>query len=83
MLMLNRSPLNREYILINVLKALASIISMYNIHVTFLSNINVNGPSSVTSALNLLVLIYLLHVSAHRPSSERCISFSMKRTALQ
>jgi hypothetical protein len=26
-------------------------------------SINVKGPSSVTSALNLLVLIYLLHVS--------------------
>jgi hypothetical protein len=43
-------------------------------------SINVNEPSNVTSALNLLVLIYLLHVSAHRPSSERYISFSMKRT---
>jgi hypothetical protein len=31
--------LNREYILINVLKALASIISMCNLHVTFLSKI--------------------------------------------
>jgi hypothetical protein len=34
MLVLNRSLLNREYILINVLKALASIISMCNLHVT-------------------------------------------------
>jgi hypothetical protein len=39
MLVLNRSLLNREYILINVLKALASIISMCNLHVTFLSKI--------------------------------------------
>jgi hypothetical protein len=37
MLVLNRSLSNREYILINVLKALASIISMCNLHVTFLS----------------------------------------------
>jgi hypothetical protein len=39
MLVLNRSLLNKEYILINVLKALASIISMCNLHVTFLSEI--------------------------------------------
>jgi hypothetical protein len=39
MLVLNRSLLNREYILINVLKALASIICMCNLHVTFLSKI--------------------------------------------
>jgi hypothetical protein len=39
MLVLNLSLLNREYILINVLKALASIISMCNLHVTFLSKI--------------------------------------------
>jgi hypothetical protein len=39
MLVLNRSLLNREYILINVLKALASIISICNLHLTFLSNI--------------------------------------------
>jgi hypothetical protein len=39
MLELNRSLLNRKYILINVLKALASIIYMCNLHVTFLSKI--------------------------------------------
>jgi hypothetical protein len=39
MLVLNRSLLNKEYILINVLKALASIISICNLHVTFLSRI--------------------------------------------
>jgi hypothetical protein len=39
MLALNRSLLNREYILMNVLKALASIISMCNLHVILLSNI--------------------------------------------
>jgi hypothetical protein len=39
MLALNRSLLNREYTLINVLKALASIISMCNLNVTFLSKI--------------------------------------------
>jgi hypothetical protein len=39
MLVLNRSLLNREYILVNVLKALASIISTCNLHVTFLSKI--------------------------------------------
>jgi hypothetical protein len=36
MLALNRSVLNREYILMNVLKALASIISMCNLHVILL-----------------------------------------------
>jgi D-alanyl-lipoteichoic acid acyltransferase DltB (MBOAT superfamily) len=39
MLALNRSLLNREYTLIHVLKALASIISMCNLHVIFLSKI--------------------------------------------
>jgi hypothetical protein len=33
MLVLNRSLLNREYTLINVLKVLASIISICNLHV--------------------------------------------------
>jgi hypothetical protein len=36
MLALNRSLLNREYILINDVKASAYIISMSNLHVTFL-----------------------------------------------
>jgi hypothetical protein len=36
---INRSLSNREYILMNVLKALASIISMCNLHVILLSKI--------------------------------------------
>jgi hypothetical protein len=39
MLESNRSLLNRVYILMNVLKALASIISMYSLHVIFLLKI--------------------------------------------
>jgi hypothetical protein len=39
MLARNRSLLNRECTLINVLKAFASIISMYSLHVIFLSKI--------------------------------------------
>jgi hypothetical protein len=39
MLVLNRSLLNKKYIRINVLKALASIISMCNLHVNFLLKI--------------------------------------------
>jgi hypothetical protein len=39
MLVLNRSLLNMEYILINVLNALDSIFSMYNLHVTFFTKI--------------------------------------------
>jgi hypothetical protein len=39
MLAFNRSLLNREYILMNVLKASASIISICNIHVILLSKI--------------------------------------------
>jgi hypothetical protein len=39
MLVLNRSLLNREYTLINLLKVLASIISTCNSSVTFLSKI--------------------------------------------
>jgi hypothetical protein len=38
-LALSRSLLNKEYILMNVLKALASIISMCGLHVIFLSKI--------------------------------------------
>jgi hypothetical protein len=37
MLALNRSLFNREYILMNVLKALASVVSMCNLNVIFLS----------------------------------------------
>jgi hypothetical protein len=36
---LNRSLLNREYTLINILKALVSSISTCNLHATFLSKI--------------------------------------------
>jgi hypothetical protein len=39
MLALNCSLLNREHILINVLKAFASIVPMRILHVIFLSNI--------------------------------------------
>jgi hypothetical protein len=39
MLALNRSLLNREYVLINALKPLASIVLMCDLHVIFLSNI--------------------------------------------
>jgi hypothetical protein len=39
MLVLNRSIFHMKYILINVLKTLASIISMRNLHVTFISKI--------------------------------------------
>jgi hypothetical protein len=39
MLALNRSLLNREYIVMKVLKTLASIICMCNHHVIFLSKI--------------------------------------------
>jgi hypothetical protein len=39
MFVVNHSLLNKEYIQINILKALASIISICNLHVTFLSNI--------------------------------------------
>jgi hypothetical protein len=39
MLVLNRLLLNREYVVINALKALASIVSMCDLHVIFLSNI--------------------------------------------
>jgi hypothetical protein len=39
MLTLNHSLLNREYNLMNVLKALASIVSICNLHVFLLSKI--------------------------------------------
>jgi hypothetical protein len=39
MLVLNRSLLNREYVLINALKTLVSTVFMCNLHVIFLTNI--------------------------------------------
>jgi hypothetical protein len=39
LVVLNRSLLNRGYILMNVLKALASIVCMCSFHVNFLSRI--------------------------------------------
>jgi hypothetical protein len=49
MLALNRSLLNREHILMNVLKALASNICMCNLHVILLSN---NTPRYLTLFAN-------------------------------
>jgi hypothetical protein len=49
MLAFKRSLLNREYNLMNVLKALASIISMCNLHVILLSN---NTPRYFTLFTN-------------------------------
>jgi hypothetical protein len=39
MLALNRPLLNRTYTIINILKDLVSIISLFNLHVIFLSKI--------------------------------------------
>jgi hypothetical protein len=55
MLALNHSLLNREYALINVLMALASIISICNLHVTFLSKIT-------RDILCCLQMEYLVHL---------------------
>jgi hypothetical protein len=52
MLTLNRSLLNREYNLMNVPKALASIVSMCNIHVILLSKIT---PRYFTLFTNFLL----------------------------
>jgi hypothetical protein len=46
MLALNRSLLNREYALIHVLKALALIISVCNLHVIFFSK-NVESSDKI------------------------------------
>jgi hypothetical protein len=46
LLVLSRSLLNREFILIYVLKALASIISLCNLHVTLLSKITPSESES-------------------------------------
>jgi hypothetical protein len=51
MLVINRSLLNRKYILINVLKALASIISMCNLHLTFLSKITLRYFTLFTNGM--------------------------------
>jgi hypothetical protein len=51
MLVLNHSLLHREYILINVLKALASIISMCNLHVTLMSKITLRYFTLFTNGI--------------------------------
>jgi hypothetical protein len=51
MLALNRSLLNREYILMIVLKALVLIIHMCNLHVILLSN---NKPGYFTLFTNMI-----------------------------
>jgi uncharacterized membrane protein (DUF2068 family) len=53
MLAFNVSLMNKEYNLINVLKALASIISMFNLDVTFLSKIT---PRYFTLFSNVIYL---------------------------
>jgi hypothetical protein len=52
MLALNRSLLSREYILMNVLKALDLIICMCNLHVILLSN---NTPRYFTLFTNGII----------------------------
>jgi hypothetical protein len=52
MLVLNRSLLNREYILIDVPKVLVSIISMCNLHVTFLSKITPRYSTLFTNGIS-------------------------------
>jgi hypothetical protein len=51
MLVLNRSLMNREYILINILKALASINSIRNLHETFLSKITLRYFTLFTNGI--------------------------------
>jgi hypothetical protein len=49
MLALNHSLLNREYVVINVMKALASFISMCNLQLTFLSKITLKYFTQFTN----------------------------------
>jgi hypothetical protein len=60
MLPLNRSRLNRECTLIHILKALTLIISMCNLHVTFLSEITpkVRVRVRVRVRVTLLLTVY-------------------------
>jgi hypothetical protein len=53
MLALNSSLLNREYILMNVLKTLASIIYMCNLHVILLSQITLRYFTLFTNGIFL------------------------------
>jgi hypothetical protein len=52
MLVLDRSLLNRGYILINVLKALASIVSMCSLHTIFLSKITQRYFTQFTNGIS-------------------------------
>jgi hypothetical protein len=68
MLVLNHSFLNREYILINVLKALASIISMCSLDVTFLWKITwryftlfTNGGTELNYAESCILSARTMH----------------------
>jgi hypothetical protein len=51
MLVLNRLLLNREYVVINALEALDSIISLCDLHVIFLSNITQRYFTLFTNAI--------------------------------
>jgi hypothetical protein len=71
---LNRSLLNREYTLMNVLKALASIISMYNLYVTLLSKITapLHRKSRGADHIENIVLLRTCMLRALR-SNGRCL----------
>jgi propanediol dehydratase large subunit len=79
MIALNRSLLNREYNLINVLKALASIISMYcstllNTSLQQLCTDHVENTASIVKEVRLLVRYILLDVFLLRAyASRECV----------
>jgi hypothetical protein len=63
MIVLNLSPLNREYILIKVLKALASIFYIYFLHVTtfikdYIQILNIRNERVLSSVQCEIIKIY-------------------------
>jgi hypothetical protein len=85
MLALNRSLLNREYSLINVLKALASIISMCNLHGNLVSK-TMCTPRYFTVFTNGIFLSPIQCKMRHRRTTtaraETALEFSNNKTLL-
>jgi hypothetical protein len=67
MFALKCSLLNREYVLINALKALVSIVFICSLNVIFLSNIT---PRYFTLFTNGMFFFYITYINSVRTSQE-------------
>jgi hypothetical protein len=74
MLTFKRSLSNREYILINVLKSLASVISMCSLHIILLSTIT---PSYFTRFAEQNAVGRVIYPRSGPTENTVCITFSI------